>query len=344
MPPPNPAWSLMRCVFAFEICLIHLCSLLWFKPQEGWLAETIFMSAARTGTVGFMMLAGAILIGRGMGPVGDYLATRLRRWLPVLVLAQALYLGLDLVLGQESRASLSWRDAIEPAWYHLWFFYALGTVYLMVVPMRWYAAQAARLPPGYRRVALWGPVAGLLAGLAWITATIGFWGDLRPLNLLVYCGYAWTGHVLATTFPAGTPWAGRLMLLGVGGATLATTLATEAAGAPVPIYFHRCTVFVALAAMGQFLLLLRVNAQAWSTPATTRLNATARLTLGIFVVHPLLIALGGWPPDWVVAGAREWVTLPVAAATLFAVSGLVTWATLRALAFLRSARPAISYP
>ncbi len=341
-PPPNPAWSLMRCVFAFEICLIHLCSLLWFRPEEGWMAETIFMSAARTGTVGFMMLAGAILVGRGHFPVGDYLAARLRRWLPMLVLAQGLYLGLDLLVGEETLASLSWTDMVEPAWYHLWFFYALGVVYLMVVPMRWYAAQAARLSPGYRRTALWAPVAALAAGLAWVTASGGFWGDLRPLNLLIYCGYAWTGHVLATTFPTGTPWAGRLMLLGVGGATMATILATESAGVPVAAYFHRCSAFVAIAAAGQFLLLLRANTLAWSARTTTRLNALARLTLGIFVVHPLLIALGGWPPDWVVAGAREWFTLPVAAATLFAASGLVTWTTLRALALLRSARPAIS--
>jgi len=71
---PNPAWSLMRCVFAFEICLIHLCSAVWSQPQDGWMAETVFMSITRTGTVGFMMLAGAILIGRGLGSTGSYLS------------------------------------------------------------------------------------------------------------------------------------------------------------------------------------------------------------------------------------------------------------------------------
>jgi len=95
----NPAWSLMRCVFAFEICLIHLCSRAWFQPEEGWIAETIFISITRTGTAGFMMLAGAILIGRGLGSVSNYFAHRLRLWLPVLALAQLIYIGLDLWSG-----------------------------------------------------------------------------------------------------------------------------------------------------------------------------------------------------------------------------------------------------
>jgi|GEM_PF-5063009 len=330
----------MRCVFAFEICLIHLCSLVWYKQQDGWMAETIFMSAARTGSVGFMMLAGAILIGRGSGPIADYLAARLRRWLPVLVLGQLLYIGLDLLSGGETLATLSWQNVVEPAWYHMWFFYALGLVYVVVVPMRWYAARAARLPPKYRRVALWAPVAGLLGGLGLVTAISGFWGDLRPLNLLIYCGYAWTGHVLATTFPNGVPWAGRLMLLGVSGAGLATTLASEWAGAPVAAYFHRCSVFVAVAAMGQFLLLLRANSLAWSESMAARVNAVARLTLGIFVIHPFLMAIGQWPPAWALEEQAEWVTIPLIAAALFVVSGLLTWAALRAFALLRGARPA----
>lgn len=324
----------MRCVFAFEICLIHLCSLIWSVPQDGWLAQTLFMSVARTGTVGFLMLAGAILVRRTPGKTQAYLSTRLRRWLPLLMLVQLFYGGFSLYTGAEPPDDITWSDAVKPAWYHIWFFYALGLVYIVVVPMRWYANWANHLPPAAKQTALWLPVVLLLAGMGWLTALGGFWGDLRPLNLLIYCGYAWTGHVLALTFPKGTAWAGRLMLAGVAGAALATILASDAAGAPVASYFHRCSAFIAIAAIGQFLLLMRLDIRGWSKPAVGRVHAIARLTLGIFVVHPMLIVLGGWPLDWMLTDHLDWLTLPIAALALFAVSAVVTSIFLTGLASL----------
>jgi surface polysaccharide O-acyltransferase-like enzyme len=337
LPVLNPAWSLMRCVFALEICLVHLVSPVWNQLEEGWIADTVFMSVARTGTIGFIMLAGAILIGRGPGSVGQYLGDRLRRWLPLLVMAQLLYLALTLWIERRSLGSLGWSDLLEPAWYHMWFFYALGPIYAVVVPMRWYAAWADGLGGTARMVALWAPVAGLFAGSAWITAVYGLWGDLRPINVLIYCGFAWTGHVLATTFPNGVSWASRLMLLGVGGAALVSVLVIEAAGEPVSAYFHRCSIFVALAASGQFLLLLRAGQASWSSVTTRRMHAVARLTLGIFVIHPLLIVLAGWPPAWATAGWHKWLSMPAAAVGLFVLSGVVTWLWLQGTATLQRA-------
>ena len=333
---PNPAWSLMRCVFAFEICLIHVCTSAWREIQPGWMAETLFISLTRTGTVGFMMLSGAILIGRGPGDVGGYLYHRLRRWLPGLIAAQAIYIGYSVWVGIDSVEALTWLDALEPAWYHVWFFYALVTIYFVVVPLRHYAAWADTLPLGGRRLALWGPVALFLVCLAWSTLALGgFWGDLRPVNLLIYCGYAFTGHVLAVSLPRGSLVGWWLLGAGVGSATLATVWATEGAGIPVPHYFHRCSFFIAVAAIGQFMLLLRAREIAWAPGQIDRLNRLARLTLGIFVVHPLIIALAGWPHPWALAASAEWVTMPLAGMALFALSSLVTWAAFAAMDALR---------
>jgi surface polysaccharide O-acyltransferase-like enzyme len=333
---PNPAWSLMRCVFAFEICLIHLCSAVWYQPQDGWMAETVFMSITRTGTVGFMMLAGAILIGRGLGSTGSYLSHRFRRWMPAILTAQALYIAYAIWMGVESFEDLTWMRAVRPAWYHIWFFYALAMIYLMVVPMRAYDAWTQTLPPLGRRIALWAPVAGLLIGLAWLTLWRGgTWGDLQPLNLLIYFGYAWTGHVLAVTFPRGAPRGWWLFLAGVFAAALATTLASAAAGKPVPHYFHRCTLFVAVATMGQFMLLMQAQAATWSAATTARINRVGRLTLGIFVVHPLVIAVSGWPHPWALVDSMEWVSMPLAAVALFAVSGTITWLALKLVSVMR---------
>jgi surface polysaccharide O-acyltransferase-like enzyme len=338
-PVVNPAWSLMRCIFAFEICLIHVCSLAWYHPQDGWLAETLFISLTRTGTVGFMMLAGALLIGRGPGDAGTYLAHRLRRWLPAILAAQALYLGFGLWAGLEAFEDLTWFDTIEPAWYHIWFFYALATIYIVVVPMRRYDAWAGRLPPWAGQAALWGPVALLMLALTAVTlASGGFWGDLRPVNLLVYFGYAWTGHVLARSFPRGAPGGWWLMVGGVAAAALVTTWASDAAGQPVPHYFHRCTIFVAVGAMGQFLLLLQARGAAWTASTSDRVNRLARLTLGIFVVHPLVIAVAGWPHGWALVASVEWVSMPFAALMLFGLSGAITWLALAALAAIRGPR------
>lgn len=330
----------MRCVFAFEICLIHLCSTVWTQPQEGWMAETVFMSITRTGTVGFMMLAGAILIGRKMGSAGSYLSHRLRRWMPAILTAQVLYIAFALWTGLESFEDLTWMKTVEPAWYHIWFFYALATIYVMVLPMRWYDAWAQGLAPTKRLLALWLPVAVLLAGLAWLTLWRGgTWGDLQPLNLLVYFGYAWTGHVLAVTFPRGAPKGWWLFVAGVAAAALATTLASEAAGKPVPYYFHRCTLFIAVATMGQFMLLMRAQAATWTATTTDWINRVGRLTLGIFVVHPLVIAASGWPHEWALVDSFEWVSMPIAAIVLFAVSAAITWCALKVTAAMRTLRP-----
>ena len=337
---PNPAWSLMRCVFAFEICMIHLCSAVWTQPQEGWMAETVFMSVTRTGTVGFMMLAGAILVGRRLGSTGSYLSHRFRRWMPSILTAQALYIAYATWVGVESFNDLTWMSTLEPAWYHIWFFYALAMIYVMIVPMRAYDGWTQTLPPASRRFALWAPVAGLLMVLTWLTFWRGgTWGDLQPLNLLVYFGYAWTGHVLAVSFPRGAPRGWWLFAAGVAAAALATTLATVAAGKPVPHYFHRCTLFIAVAAMGQFMMLMQAQSATWSATTTDRINRVGRLTLGIFVVHPLLIAMSGWPHPWALADSMEWVSMPLAGVVLFAVSGTITWLTLKIVALMRGLDP-----
>lgn len=333
---PNPVWSLMRCVFAFEICLIHLCTSSWREIQPGWMAETAFISLTRAGTVGFMMLSGAILIGRGPGTVGSYLAHRMRRWFPGIIAAQGLYMAYGLWSDGASRFGLTWFDVLEPAWYHVWFFYALALIYFVVVPMRHYAAWAEALAPAPRLAARWVPVALLVSALGWVTVVHGgFWGDLRPVNLIVYCGYAWVGHVLAVTFPRGAPSGWLLFATGALAATVATLLATEAAGQPVPYYFHRCSLFIAVAATGQFLVLLRARDLRWEPRAVERVNHIARLTLGIFVVHPLIIALTGWPHPWALAESFEWVSMPLAAVALFGLSGLVTWLALAAADALR---------
>lgn len=303
------------------------------------MAETVFMSITRTGTVGFMMLAGAILIGRGLGSTGSYLSHRFRRWMPAILTAQALYIAYAIWIGIESFEDLTWMLAVRPAWYHIWFFYALAMIYLMVVPMRAYDVWTQTLPPFGRRIALWAPVAGLLTGLTWLTLWRGgTWGDLQPLNLLIYFGYAWTGHVLAVTFPRGTPRGWLLFLAGVSAAALATTLASEAAGRPVPHYFHRCTLFVAVATMGQFMLLMQAQAATWSAATTVRINRVGRLTLGIFVVHPLVIAVSGWPHPWALVDSVEWVSMPLAALVLFAISGTITWLALKLVSVMRGLR------
>ena len=329
-PAPVFAWSMMRCIFAFEICLIHICSPVWGTPQQGWMAETVFMSITRTGTVGFMMLAGAILIARTSGTVSGYLSYRLRRWLPMLLIAQLIYFSLGFWIGSETFDDFGWFAVFEPAWYHLWFFYALGAIYIMVIMMRVYAAWAARLSGRRQYAALWLPVVAMLAGLSWSTLINGGgWGDLRPLNLVIYFGYAWTGYVLMVAFPRGAPSGWCMLIAGGSAAALATALASEAAGVPVPNYFHRCTLFIAVAAMGQFLLLLQANKVAWRPVTIHRVNRLARLTLGIFVIHPLVIAVLRWPYDWALVESIEWISLPIAAVVLFGISGTLSWISLR---------------
>lgn len=321
---PSLAWSLMRCLFAFEICFMHVSIPPWRVMEPGWIAETFYMSATRSGTVGFMMLAGAILIGQGQMPAGRYLAHRFGKFLPAALFAQLLYWALAVALAQRSLADLTWTTALEPAWGHLWFFHALAVIYIAVIPARWYVAWVERLGPRAKTFALWSPIAALLTAQAIVTWMYGFWGYLNPINLAVYCGYAWVGYVLAARFPAGLPGAGWVMLLAVIAATGATAMVSQAQGVPDSRYFHRSAVLIAVASIAQFLLVLRIASRGFRPAVEARVHALARLTLGIYIIHPMFIELGNWTPGWALAGHLEWLSLPLSATLLFILSAAVT--------------------
>ena len=226
---------------------------------------------------------------------------------------------------QATLGHLTWWDALSPAAPHLWFFYALLSIYVVVVPMRHYAIWIDGLAPARRRVAMWAPVAALLTASAVITSLGGFWGDLRPINFLFYLGFAWVGYALWATFPAGSLAGLPLLLGGVALSVLATVAVSDDLGRTVPYMNHRCSVFTIAGAMGQFLLLLRIATLAHSPALIRRVHGVARLTLGIFIVHPLLILLSLWQAWAPTLEPGEWFVLPVATLLLFAASGAVAW-------------------
>lgn len=331
---PGP---LIRCVCALLICVTHAATPLWFgfgdtgQPEGILVPATIYMLFSKTGTAGFILLAGVLLIPRTREAVGPYLTKRLHRWLPAILFAQALYLGWQLATGTLSLETLSWTDLVEPASTHLWFFYAMGVIYLAVVPMRWYVRQTDTMDGTVRLVALALPTLLTVGAMVIMALRGGAWGYLTPVNLLIYCGYAWTGYLLVRN-PPRTPWLGIfLVVIGVVGTIVITIVISEATGELEKQFIHRNSLGMAALAIGQFLLLQRLD-HAITAPAwRARITRLSDLTLGIFTIHPLLMALAGGPERLIVQldPAWFWIALPAYGVALFVASAVVVWGWFR---------------
>lgn len=113
----------LRCFAAAAVVLMHLCANPWYQGDihsGGWLALTILDGLVRWPVPVFVMISGALFLGRER-PMGKYI----RRVLAALVFWSGVY---TLVSGKNAMAA--WTEFLC-GHFHLWYLYFLCGLYLI---------------------------------------------------------------------------------------------------------------------------------------------------------------------------------------------------------------------
>ncbi len=274
-----------------------------------------------------VMISGALLLhsDRHSEPALVLYRKRLRRvLLPLLgwTLVYSLWnqRGMDLNAGERLAHALEGIGRGAPH-YHLWFLYMITVLYMFVPLLRALVAAASR------RVLTLLAVAGfVLAAWAELQGSLRGAPVLRhPLVFLGFLPYFIAGHLLATahTLPRQrTLWAGAAVSM------LATAVGcfmlSRAHGIEAGLYFYAYLSLTVIPMSLAAAALLR----SVPLPGTGSLRRLAPLTLGIYLVHPLLLELAN--ADILLrAGVWPGVVLPMLTLVLFVASAGIAAALTR---------------
>ena len=302
---PREAWiEFVRVVAAFLVVLLH-CAAPWLwqygkVPGRDWMGANAVDSFTRACVPLFFMITGHLLVRRPVA-LGDYFRRRVSRivipwiaWSAFYLLWSAFYKGEPTTLGTAVRSFLSGK-----VYYHLWFFYALAGLYLLVPVLSWFLDRDGRERAKYF-VACWFVAASLLPLAARALGQGTAVDEKVALSLAMfsgYSGYLVLGFLLGRleTGPGLRLGAAAVFAACVGLLAVSTSLFTSRAGFYSPNLSGYLSPVVVVASVALFCLLretgMRLTAGGgtpWLEPAVARASAAS---LGIYLVHPVFIDL-----------------------------------------------------
>ena len=288
----RPELDLCRGIACLAVVLIHTVMLFWdFDPASPVWAVWNFLSlAVRFGVPLFFMLSGALLLGRERLDFRRHLR-RIGHLLLLFYVWSALCRGLDACCGRVWTDGTPLPLQILQGYYHLWFLPALSLC-CCALPLlhgllhrdRENLRCGALLLAGAALVS----ALSLLPGLPlWLRALLSPYAPKR----FFYLGYLLLGALLAKHRLSSR----ALWLLGL--AALAALLffarlnrlAALAAGAAVELWYGYLTPPAALGAC--FVFALCRHLEPWAQRHAEALQTLSDCTLGVYLLHPLLIDL-----------------------------------------------------
>jgi len=295
--PAHLYWiDLIRVVAVFQVVLIHLSYVIFFKEElfsQNWQAANFYDSLSRMGVPLFFMTSGALLLGK-REPLVDFFRKRLLKvGIPTLFWSVAYLLWsvdaytngtMSLVGVVLSMLKAIYTGNVE---IHLWFLYILIGIYLVVPILRVFVSTASRSDLVYFAV-IWFLATPLLELAGRLT---GFQTALVIPVVAGYVGYFVLGYLLADVRLGS-----RGMLLCVLGILIAVAVtyfgaqALSANAAPIDIYFYSYfSPSTVLASLCGFLALKHLGRNlGWAGGMVRTVAAT---TFGIYLVHLFVVEL-----------------------------------------------------
>ena len=325
----------LRVVACLMVVGIHVCGVGWYSlPAESldWNVANVIDSALRGAVPLFFMLSGAFLLEKDPEPKKLLLRT-LRLFLLWLVFALLYAVRRDGFWLW--KMPTYWLSEATDDHYHLWFLRTMVCLYLISPALRalvvWKDGKwvpwllGVFLVFGVLRASFDFP---LRQGETWIRAK-----KLFIPELCGYSGYFMLGWYLKTKVPAlkrGQKWLCALVYL-LAWALIA--LGTRGYSLALGVNDERLYEYTHLPVFLEAVCLFLLFRDGKDTPARGFIAGAAPLTLGVYLLHPLLIdQLRGFGLDPASMPAAARIPLTVAAAALGA--GLVTW-LLRRIPFVR---------
>ena len=323
-------WVDITRIFAsLLVVVIHVSSPLLSRfgtiSISDWWAGNIYDSIARIAVPLFLMVSGALLLGKEES-IGDYLKKRVTKvlipllaWTVIYLLFSAWYDGSGITLKKVLKL---WY---QPAYYHLWFMYTIVGLYMIVPIIRAFVVNSSRTLLLYY-LAVWAFSASILPQLT-NPLQITWLPDLRLAS--GFAGYLVLGYFLSTFQPSQ-----KLILsgsvafvIGIAATIFLTSTATFSKGEFVGTYFEYLNPAVVLSSTGAFCLLVTLGAGVaakFDHPNTLTTLGTASFGVYLFHIIPLAIlerglfgvSLTGWL-------FNPWLAIPVTTLAVFIISTTV---------------------
>jgi surface polysaccharide O-acyltransferase-like enzyme len=336
--PVHHYWiDLIRVVAVFQVVLIHLSYVIFFKEDlfsPNWQAANFYDSFSRMGVPLFFMASGSLLLGKRESLVDFFRKRFLKVGVPTLFWSVAYLLWSVKAYTNGTMGPVGVALSMLKAIYtgnveiHLWFLYILIGIYLVVPVLRVFVLAASRRDLAY------------FVGM-WVLATPFFelTGRLTGLETALvipvvagYVGYFVMGYLL-TNVSLGKRGM-FLALLGILMAVAVTYFGTHllsAGAAPVDIYFYSYfSPPTVLASACGFLLFKNLGQNLGRAGGWVRL--VAGTTFGIYLIHIFVVellrkgSLGFQLYSWQAASIYM---IPLTALAVYLVSFLIVFAMQR---------------
>lgn len=332
----NILWvDFVKVAAMFAVVFLHVAAPLLNHFNEiirpYWWIGNIYDSAVRMCVPLFFMVSGYLLLGKTES-LTTFFAKRIRKVLIPLVVWSIFYILWRIVYEKEA-LTLSLRLIFEtfltPTYYHLWFLYAIISVYLFVPILRLIVQNGGQQYLHYF-IALWILAASVIPLFEKVTGVYRTYDSSLPYG---YVGYLVIGYLLgqrefgkralvATFFVA---------VVSVGATAVGTYFFTIQNGGNFDGYLYwYLTPNVLLLAISTFILLKHLAENFNFLRNETAVNVIKRLSvagLGIYLIHPALLELLGRGDLGIELGAFSgnplfWV--PITAVVAFSLSFVVT--------------------
>lgn len=295
--PARMYWiDLLRVVAVFQVVLIHLSYVIFFKEEvfsANWQAANFYDSLSRSGVPLFFMASGALLLGK-QEPLAEFFRKRfVKVGIPTLFWSVAYLLwsveGYTNGTMSPVGIGLSMLKAIYTGnvEIHLWFLYILIGIYLVVPLLRIFVSAASRRDLAYF-AGMWFLATPLLELLQRLS---GFESALVIPVVAGYVGYFVIGYLLAEANLGGRD----LVLAGLGfllavAITYFGTNALSANAAPIDTYFYSYfSPPTVLASICAFLVLKTLGHNLGRAGSLIRTVSMA--TFGIYLIHIFVVEL-----------------------------------------------------
>ena len=303
--PTRLVWlDLLRITASVLIVALNLTSVqLRTLPlnAHAWQPINLYLGAARAATPLFTMVSGILFLGLGkQRTFKQLLQGPVRKITVIYVVWSLIYALFTLLSTPAGTGTLFGRFAslVVSSHYHLWFLPVLISLYLLSPFLQLIVDQAGEHMLRYAAVLL---VLGLLGH------TLVLSGDLLPMadwvstiaekfpigKVLLFAGYFLLSNYLLRHFSADrkvSPVIYGLGLLGALANAAVTWLASQRMGATDLRFSDPLSMMTFFTAAAVFLVFrTQVSKIAFSERARSLIANLSRLTLGVFLVHPLVI-------------------------------------------------------
>ena len=314
-----PAFTLMRCLGAFLVILVHVSAYGFYIASEHLLTSIIYNGMGRSAVPLFFMISGALMIGREES-IRDWALKGLRKVLfPYCFWASAF---LIFVMLSENRRDVSLNIFQTAPYYHLPFMLHYISYYLALPLLRgfWTHPRVRKSTKQYVVAAS----LGFMVITDWLPQFLG--QSVLGMTLITgqqYTAYALLGAYLwenrtdstmkndgdaVTRSKRRTPLLWLLLsLAGMGLTVTCTWITTTRLQSPSDVFFIYSSPFILMSAAGLFLFFRDLELS--NLRHIRWLESAAAHTFRVYFIHPMLLTLlirsahiswnSFYPPVWI---------------------------------------------